>query len=36
MADPQAFAELNGALKKENYAKVIEICNKSMFFLCKP
>lgn len=30
MADVAAqFVELNGALKRENYAKAVEICNKS-------
>lgn len=30
MADVAAhFVELNGALKRENYARAVEICNKS-------
>ena len=26
------FLELNTALKRENYAQAVEICNKSAFF----
>lgn len=28
-SDAAAFAELSAALKRENYARVLDICNKS-------